>query len=139
MSIFSSNIIEKELDYDPDPNKNMSLQIKRRFKMVCDQYNPSETCDILTYLKDCMATFMEFLLIGTLRSKLVSDSWLPEWWKGDFLYIDEYKVNIIPSTVYTVQAGIRVSWRYKNSLEYQSIELRVDVNRFLAEYKNWCV
>ena len=139
MSVFSSDIIEKELGYDPDPNKNMHLQIKRRFKMVYDQYSPSTTCDILTYLKVRMAEFMEFLLLATFRSKLVIDSLLPEWWKGDFLYIADYKVNIIPSTVYTVQAGIRVSWRYTNSLEYQFIDFRIDVNRFPPEYKNWCI
>lgn len=139
MSVFSSDIIEKELGYDPDPNKNMHLQIKRGFKMVYDQYSPAATCDILTYLKVRMAEFMEFLLLATLRSKFVLDSWLPEWWKGDFLHIADYKVNIIPSTVYTVQTRIRVSWRYTNSLEYQFIDFRIDMNRFPTEYKNWCI
>ena len=139
MSIFSSDIIEKELGYDPDPDKNMRLQIERKFNRLCDNYNPAQSIDIsidiLTFLKYGMSDFMEYLRMNAWRN--TGDVFLPPDWKGDFLYISNYRVEIINLT--DGRSGVQVSWRYTNSLEYQSIDLCFDITGFMKNYKDWCI
>lgn len=135
MSVFSSDIIEKELGYDPDPDKNMRFQIEKKFNRLCDMYSPARSNDVLTFLKYGMSDFMEYLQMNTWRN--TGEVILPPEWKGDFLYIDGYRVEIIKLT--SGRAGIQVSWRYTNSLEYQSIDLCIDITGFMEKYKNWVV
>lgn len=137
MSIFSSNIIEKELGYDPDPDKNMQVQIEREFNRLCNNYNPALVInvDVLSFLKWGMSDFMECLQMNTWRN--TGDVILPSGWKGDFLYISGYRVNIIKMT--SGRAGVQVSWRYTNALEYRSIDLCIDITGFTEKYKDWYV
>jgi len=135
MSIFSSDIIEKELDYDPDPDKNMRFQIERKFKMVCDMYSSVQPCSVLTFLKDEMVEFMEVLQQNTGRIK--NSPVLPEWWRGDFMYIVDYGVTIIQLA--NGWSGVQVSWKYTNTLEYRCIDLCIDITGFMKKYKNWCI
>ena len=125
MSVFSSDIIERELGYDPDPDKNMRFQIERKFNRLCDNYNPTaQLSDMLEFLKYGMSDFMEYLQMNTWRN--TGDVILPPDWKGDFLYISGL-------------AGVQVSWRYTNRLEYQCIDLCIDITGFMEKYKNWCI
>lgn len=135
MSLFSTDIIEKELGYDPDPDKNMRFQIERKFNRLCDMYSPSQSIDMLTFLKYGMSDFMEYLQMNTWRNK--NNPVLPEWWRGDFLYIVNYRVEIIKLT--SGRAGVQVSWKYTNSTECQSIDLCIDITGFMEKYKNWCI
>ncbi len=132
MSVFSSDIIEKELDYDPDPDKNMRFQIERKFNRLLDNYTPARSNDVLAFLKYGMSDFMEYLQMNTWRN--TGDVILPPEWKGDFLYIDGYRVEIIKLT--SGWAGVQVSWRYTNRLEYQCIDLCIDIAGFMEKYKN---
>lgn len=135
MSVFSSDIIEKELDYDPDPDKNMHFQIERKFNRLLDNYTPARSNDVLTFLKYGMSDFMEYLQMNTGQNK--NNPVLPEWWQGDFLYIVGYRVEIIKLT--SERSGVRVSWKYTNSSECQSIDLCIDITGFMKKYKNWCI
>ena len=136
MSVFSSDIIERELGYDPDPDKNMRFQIERKFNRLCDNYNPTaQLSDMLEFLKYGMSDFMEYLQMNTWRN--TGDVILPPDWKGDFLYINGYRVEIIKLT--SGLAGVQVSWRYTNRLEYQCIDLCIDITGFMEKYKNWCI
>ena len=135
MSVFSSDIIEKELGYDPDPDKNMRFQIERKFNRLLDNYTPARSNDVLTFLKYGMSDFMEYLQMNTWRN--TGDVILPPEWKGDFLYIVGYRVEIIKLT--SGRAGVQVSWKYTNTLEYQSIDLCIDITGFMERYKNWVV
>lgn len=137
MSVFSSDIIEKELGYDPDPDKNMRFQIEREFNRLLDNYNPALVInvDVLSFLKWGMSDFMECLQMNTRRN--TGDVILPSGWKGDFLYINGYRVDIIKLT--SGRAGVQVSWRYTNALEYRSIDLCFDITGFMEKYKNWSV
>lgn len=131
MSLFDKDIIEKELGYDPDPDKNMRLQIEKKFNQLCDNYNPVQSIDVLTFLKYGMSDFMEYLQMNTWRN---TDIFLPPEWKGDFLYISGYRVTIIKLT--SGRSGVQVSWKYTNSIEYQSIDLCFDITGFIKKYKN---
>ena len=137
MSIFNKELIEEDLGYDPDPDKNMRLQIEKKFKMACDMYNPAQPCDILTFLKDQMAEFMEILQQNTWRQRNEKSLVLPEWWRGDFLYIVQFGVTIIQ--LVSGRPGIHVSWKYTNTSEYQCIDLCIDMTGFMKKHKNWYI
>lgn len=135
MSLFDKDIIEKELGYDPDPYKNMRFQIEKKFNRLCDNYNPTQSIDMLTFLKYGMSDFMEYLQMNAWRN--TGEVILPPEWKGDFLYISGYRVTIIKLT--DGRSGVQVSWKYINSIEYQSIDLYFDIIGFMTRYKNWCI
>ena len=132
MGIFDKDIIEREINFDPDPDKNMHLQIKRKFEMVCNEYEPSVSYNILTFVKDKMSDFMEYLQMNTWRD--TGNIILPLDWEGDFLYIVGYRVEIIKLT--NGRSGVQVTWKYVNSIEYQSIDLYIDENIFLKKLHN---
>ena len=137
MSLFDEDLVERELGYDPDPDKNMRLQIEKKFKMTCDMYSPTQPCSVLVFLRDQMLEFMAFLRQNVWRNENNPNPVLPEWWQGDFLYIIGFGATIIQLT--DGRAGVQVSWKYTNSLEYQSIDLYIDVTGFMEKYKVWCI
>lgn len=139
MSVFDKDIIEREINFDPDPNKNMRFQIERKFNKLCDNYNPTQSIDIQTVLNDMMqflkyemSDFMEYLQMNTWQN--TGDIILPPDWEGDFLYIVGYRVEIIKLT--NGRSGVQVSWKYTNSTNIQSIDLCIDENIFLKKLHN---
>lgn len=129
MSVFDKNVIEKELDYRPDPFENVNYQLTRYFNYCCDSYNPSiptafGPTDIITFVKQEMTELLysldtDFDLQG-----------FPNWkdWKGPAVYINDFCVD-------RVGFGIHVSWRAAGYDDWNELYLKIDPTGYMERCK----
>lgn len=127
MSVFSEDIIERNLEYLPDPGENLNFQLVRYFNKLCDIYNPAEITDIITYLKRNVFELLE---------SLVNEN-TPDWWRGPLVELNTFYFTTLGDL------GFCVNWRsfkYDGDLLHR-LELRIDTAELLQiqEYvtKNW--
>ena len=120
MSVFSKDIIEKELDYRDNPWENVSFQITRYFRILYDSYDPLIHEDLINYL----VVGMEKML-GQLN-----DWERPDFWKGTFLPIKRYMVRPLNPCPYI---AIEVNWNYPAELAWHKKVLMINNNKLTID------
>lgn len=116
MGLFDKNIIEKNLEYLPDPYQNMQFQLKRFFEMSRAYHDCPESIGpkFYTLAYDIKLDF-ENLLYKINRVR-------PSWWRGDFIYIFGYQVVINEHIDKNDGANLQVLCDF-SGVEYASIVL----------------
>ena len=83
MSVFDNDIVEKEIEYLPDPYMNMEFQFKRYFKILSSHYKESHIWASAYCFKRDFEKLLDKINIER-----------PSWWRGDFTYIHWYEIHI---------------------------------------------
>ena len=108
MSLFDKDLIEREVIFDPDPLKNLPLQIRREFGRLYSQYeNDRETSEVnqtaFIFIQNGMDRFLNELMFYGCE---------PKHWMGPLCTIygyhiswddNEFKVEYKPSMGITYQ------------------------------------
>lgn len=127
MSVFDKNVIEKELDYRPDPFDNVNFQLARYFNYCCDLYNPSNPTDIITFVKQEMTELL-YSLDSNFAFLELLDCWKD--WKGPVVYINDFCVD-------RMDFGIHISWRAMGYDDWNELYLKIDPTGYMERCKNW--
>lgn len=83
MGVFDKDLVKKDIDFLPDPIENMEFQLRRRFIMLCNYYNKLKVWTPGYHIKEDFAE----VLYRINRER-------PDWWKGDFVYINGYQTDL---------------------------------------------
>lgn len=114
MSVFSKKLIQKELGYDPDPEKNLWIQVDRIYKRATKDFDglpqlpAGSWYDKLSFIRNEVEKHIEQSVIGN-----------DKFWKGPIPKVLASDVVVFRTANY-YRVGIEVSIQTTNSSNSKS-------------------
>ena len=117
MSLFDRNIIEQDLGYDPDPIRNIKVQIGRRIEKLVnyyDQTNLSTNTNKGWWIDYALDSFMKGL----------QDETPPTDWRGPYTSIYDYSIRRITPVDSWEPIGFEIHFRLYNTMNFMVLRFQ---------------
>ena len=118
MSLFDKDIVESELGFDPDPRKNIEVQLERHMRGLVRYFNHN----LVTAHMNMMG-WLQYMLDNYMNSLLEEDP--PTDWRGPYKKIRGYDIRQLKPDGFCGLNGFEILYGLSGELDYLSIELAI--------------
>jgi len=118
MSLFDKDIVESELGFDPDPRKNIEVQLERHMRGLVSYFNhklAAAHMDMMGWLQYMLDNYMNSLL----------EEVPPTDWRGPYKKIRGYDIRQLKPDGFCGLNGFEILYGLSGELDYLSIELAI--------------
>jgi len=118
MSIFSKDIVESELGFDPDPRKNIDVQIERHMRELVSYFNHN-----LATTHTNMMGWLQYMLDSYMSNLL--DETPPTGWRGPYKKIRGYNVRQLKPDGFCGLNGVEIQYGFSGETSYLSTKIAI--------------
>ena len=118
MSLFDKDIVESELGFDPDPRKNIEVQIDRHMRGLVSYFNhklAAAHMDMMGWLQYMLDNYMSSLL----------EEVPPTDWRGPYKKIRGYDIRQLKPDGFCGLNGFEIQYGLSGEVSYLSTKLAI--------------